>query len=466
MKSVLLGSAATLMVVAGAQAADLPTKKGAPAAEYVKVCKIGSIAGFIIPGSDTCLKISGLITSQYTFGSTATNYAVGSSAGELGVHSYAKAQDGYGMYVRGRYTFDAASNTAYGPLLAHIELQNYWGSGFDSGGEAGGLNGSGNGTAGGDLNSAYLQWAGITAGLHASFFNFIGGGYAWDNLISPNGYTGDQVDLLAYTATFGGGFSATISAEEDAPTGTIGIGTAQYGDIWNGVALGTRAPNIVAALDVTQSWGSAHIAGLAHNIHEYAVASSSIPSGGVTPLDPSTDTWGYGVIGGVSFNLPMLGAGADIKLQGAYTDGAAQVSGFFDTGAFNYSGVVWNGGAGDAYYNSLTGSWEKVQQWSIAAQADLPIGATFSVHPEISYGHDHIPGVGLAEGSSLSPNLTEWIGGGVIEWVPVKNLVFDLDLLYASGHQDAPEGWAVSGGSAWKSNFSGFNGKLRIERDF
>ena len=55
MKSLLLGSAATLVVVASAQAADLPTKKGAPAAEYVKVCKVGDIASFIIPGSDTCL---------------------------------------------------------------------------------------------------------------------------------------------------------------------------------------------------------------------------------------------------------------------------------------------------------------------------------------------------------------------------------------------------------------------------
>ena len=61
MKSFLLGSAATFVVVAGAQAADLPTKKGAPAAEYVRVCKIGDIAGFVIPGTDTCLKIGGLI---------------------------------------------------------------------------------------------------------------------------------------------------------------------------------------------------------------------------------------------------------------------------------------------------------------------------------------------------------------------------------------------------------------------
>src|SRR5664280_93831 len=80
MKSLLLGSAATFVVVAGAQAADLPTRKGAPAAEYVRVCKIGDIAGFIIPGSDTCLKIGGLITAQTTYGSTADLYTPGVSA--------------------------------------------------------------------------------------------------------------------------------------------------------------------------------------------------------------------------------------------------------------------------------------------------------------------------------------------------------------------------------------------------
>ena len=69
MKSVLLGSAATLVVVAGAQAADLPTKKGAPAVQYVKVCNIAGVAGFVLPGSDTCLKISGGIEAMAAFGS-------------------------------------------------------------------------------------------------------------------------------------------------------------------------------------------------------------------------------------------------------------------------------------------------------------------------------------------------------------------------------------------------------------
>jgi hypothetical protein len=44
MKSILLGSAA------------------AAPAEYVKICNVGGMAGFIPPGSDTCLKIGGYIT--------------------------------------------------------------------------------------------------------------------------------------------------------------------------------------------------------------------------------------------------------------------------------------------------------------------------------------------------------------------------------------------------------------------
>ena len=54
-KSLLLGSAAGIVAVASAQAADLPTKKAAPV-EYVKVCNVGGITGWTLPGSDTCVK--------------------------------------------------------------------------------------------------------------------------------------------------------------------------------------------------------------------------------------------------------------------------------------------------------------------------------------------------------------------------------------------------------------------------
>ena len=68
MKSLLLGSAAGIVAIASAQAADLPTRKGAPAVEYVKICSITvngkPVVGWTLPGSDTCFKLSGYVTGQ------------------------------------------------------------------------------------------------------------------------------------------------------------------------------------------------------------------------------------------------------------------------------------------------------------------------------------------------------------------------------------------------------------------
>jgi hypothetical protein len=452
MKSLLLGSAATLMVVAGAQAADLPTKKGAPAAQYVKICNIGGIAGFIIPGSDTCLKIGGLISAQTTFGSTADEYNIGSGHTTY-LQTYGNTRNQVGMYTRGRVTFDAVSNTAYGPLLSHVALEENVGAGFDSSG------------AGFTVDGAYLQWAGLTAGFHTSFFQFIGGGNAWDDLFSAKF---DPTQQLAYTATFGGGFSATLSLElpeaYGGQTAVTGLYAANVdGPTAAGSLLGLQSPDIVAALDVTQGWGSAHLGGVLHQVRQYDNGGSSYGPGAAT-----TDDWGWGVLGGVSFNIPSLGAGADIKLQGQYTEGAIGYTHLFSINSYNFSGLTYDGATSDAYYNTA-GGWTKPTAWGVATQIDLPLGPTFKVVPEASYGEIRLstgPAVGGVY-STLSPQVDIFVGGATFEWVPVKNLVFDLDLLYASGHQDAPTGWAtVSGASAWKSNFDGFNGKLRIERDF
>src|SRR4028118_1281429 len=60
-KSLLLGSAAGLAAVAGAQAADLPMRAAAPAAvDYVPGCSTYGAGFFYIPGSsDTCIRIGG-----------------------------------------------------------------------------------------------------------------------------------------------------------------------------------------------------------------------------------------------------------------------------------------------------------------------------------------------------------------------------------------------------------------------
>jgi hypothetical protein len=58
-KSLLLGSAAGLVAVAGAQGADVPVK--AAPVEYVKICSAYGDGFFYIPGTDTCLKIGGYV---------------------------------------------------------------------------------------------------------------------------------------------------------------------------------------------------------------------------------------------------------------------------------------------------------------------------------------------------------------------------------------------------------------------
>ena len=72
-KSLLLGSAAGIVAVTFAQAADLPTRKAAPV-DYVKVCNVGGITGWTLPGSDTCLKFSGFVTAQFAGGNLNTQY--------------------------------------------------------------------------------------------------------------------------------------------------------------------------------------------------------------------------------------------------------------------------------------------------------------------------------------------------------------------------------------------------------
>ncbi len=79
-KSTLLGSAAGILAVAGAQAADLPTHKAAPVVEYVQICNVGGIVGWTLPGSDTCVKLSGYITAQVQGGNLDTQYNFGSFA--------------------------------------------------------------------------------------------------------------------------------------------------------------------------------------------------------------------------------------------------------------------------------------------------------------------------------------------------------------------------------------------------
>src|SRR5664280_3752344 len=64
-KSLILGSAAGLIAMSGAQAADLPVK--AKAVEYVRICSLYGAGFYYIPGTDTCIKLGGYLRVDTSF---------------------------------------------------------------------------------------------------------------------------------------------------------------------------------------------------------------------------------------------------------------------------------------------------------------------------------------------------------------------------------------------------------------
>ena len=67
-KSLLLGSAAALVAVTGARAADAVVVAEPEPAEYVKICDVYGTGYFYIPGTETCLRIGGYIRYDASFG--------------------------------------------------------------------------------------------------------------------------------------------------------------------------------------------------------------------------------------------------------------------------------------------------------------------------------------------------------------------------------------------------------------
>src|SRR6202521_5207942 len=108
-KSLILGSAAGLLAMSGAQAADLPVK--AKAVEYVRICSLYGAGFFYIPGTDTCIKLGGYLRADTTFNSGGTQGAPAWS-GDSG------AQDRYRNYFTTRsrlaLTVDTRTATEYG----------------------------------------------------------------------------------------------------------------------------------------------------------------------------------------------------------------------------------------------------------------------------------------------------------------------------------------------------------------
>ena len=78
-KSLLLGSAAALVAVTGARAADAVVVAEPEPVEYVRVCDVYGSGFFYLPGTETCLKIGGYVRVDIRGGDF---YGVTSAAGD------------------------------------------------------------------------------------------------------------------------------------------------------------------------------------------------------------------------------------------------------------------------------------------------------------------------------------------------------------------------------------------------
>lgn len=459
-KSLLLGSAAGIAAVAGAQAADLPSRKAAPV-EYVRVCSAYGAGFFYIPGTDTCLRVGGRVRAEYTVGTR-----------------YGDGQDAYGTRSRGRLNVDARTATAYGTLRTFFRYELTVSSGFYAG-TIGGNQGiiapgqARNGAAGpgtaSNLDLAFIQFGPITAGRAQSFFDFYANDFGFSTIRTAD----SRLNLLAYTATFGSGFSATISLE-DRNTGTGQRENGAFGR-FNGAGLtlgGQDFPDIVASLRVDQGWGSAQLSGA---LTQRKVL-SSVVAGVVTQA--SSDEYGWAIQGGVKINLPMLAAGDHLFLQAAYADGAL---GYLGWGGQYGSGRMTSALAanqlviGDIGVSAL-GSAKTSTGWSIVAglrhfwtpQLRSEIYGSYS---EVKLGYVQAANVYAAGAPIRSLDPKELIVAGNLIWSPVSGLDIGVEVLYtrtelASRVLQVDNSGARVGGLAGVKSDDAWAGRLRIQRDF
>lgn len=467
-KSLLLGSAAGFFAVAGAQAADLPAKKSAPV-EFVRVCSAYGNGFFYIPGTETCLRVSGRVRAEYRY-----------------VETFSRADSAGGWRARGRLNLDARTQTAYGTLRTFIryELTRNSGNYFNAANYPAQVNATVN------LDKAFIQFAGVTAGRATSFFDFYANDLNWSALRNSDTIGSDPV-LLAYTASFGGGVSATISFEETAARrNTSTVGSYLVGYTTAGVPLfadgysyaGERMPEIVGALRFDQAWGSAQLSGAVRQLNSANyVPASALAVGSLRPL---ADTeYGFAVQGGVKINLPMIAAGDVLWLQAAYGDGASNY--VFGTSGRNLTAGGLNAGIADAVVDPVTGNVKKVKTFSALAaflhywtpqvrqsvfggyaQADvpgavqaLPVGSTFALPG----------GAGYYANTSLS-DLKEFKVGTNLIWSPVRDLDIGVEVLYT---RLDPKGRYIdsskpvgTGVVYTKGSEDFWEGRVRIQRDF
>jgi hypothetical protein len=174
-RMVMLTSAAALAAVASPVfAADAIVAAEPEAVDYVRVCDAYGTGYFYIPGTETCLKIGGYLRFEVYGG------------------KHINGTSDWNARTRAQVSFTAKSDTEYGPLTGVIVLRNNGDNSADTS----------------TLDSAYIDIAGLRAGLFYSW---------WDDDLSGEPDTLSSFETLHNSVRYqyeSGDFYAGVSVDE------------------------------------------------------------------------------------------------------------------------------------------------------------------------------------------------------------------------------------------------------------
>ncbi|MDF2116659.1 porin [Roseiarcaceae bacterium H3SJ34-1] len=497
-KSLLLGSAAALLAAAGAQAADLPSRKSAPV-EYVRVCDAYGAGFYWIPGTDTCLKVGGRvrIDTWYTPSKNSVtlrsaggpNYAgLAAPAGtSIAPFQSSNGIDQLGWYARGLLMMDARTQSAWGTVQTVVTLRLAVQTGLAQTSPFGATAAPAAGATGATIEAAYIRFAGFTIGDAASNFTFLPP-YQYHSMFTP-GYP-NGIRQFAYTATFGGGFSATIALENRGdssttttanslgfnPTGLVGSTATAVGP--------QRLPAVVGNVRVDQGWGSAMLSGaVLQNTANFATPAINAVTNGLGPLMTKT---GWAVGFGLKINLPMLAAGDSLHAWVGYSNGALDYVGF--SNANENSAVTAN------YLGGYLRGDRSMTIFCTTAACIPNSETTKAFNLAGIFTHYWTPSLRsnfIASWIRITPGAvtqnTDWTNGGLSQatawdikhnlvWSPVRNFDIGLELSYArlsqrltglAGALPTTPACTVANPQCLASvNSNNWTGRLRVERTF
>jgi hypothetical protein len=472
-KSLLLGTGAGFVAIAGAQAADYPVKAKAAAVQYVKVCSLYGDGFYYIPGTDTCLKMGGYLRVQAEYFAGNGGVSAGFNNGGMAAQARFDRADtnDINYRVRAAISWDVRQQTEYGTLRTYMR--------FGASNQT--PNNTGSGTAFTPYwDRAFMQFAGFTVGRSQSFFDLAtyGGGYSIHN-VRVSGDTGASgQNLWAYTAQFGNGFSGTLSLEDPSTRHgfTINNTIAGFFGLNGGVTpctgltnnadgatvcgaaaqFGFRVPDVVVNARVDQQWGFAGVSASMHDVSGAYYTPGGAVAGAINNGHPA-DTLGWAAAAGARFNLP----GGDA--MGANVCGTIGATGFCSKKdgiqVYNASTSVGTGWIVDGVYGTgtnieLTRAWSALAfyqhiwspRWRTAwgggyvnisynqAATNL-INASLPAASVCFRGPAGVVGAfsaftAVAAGNSCNPSLSFYEMYMRTQWNPVAQLDIALEVLY------------------------------------